>query len=250
MRRSKRYQHSHTPEAIRERLAKGPRHSYLRDFVYGAIDGTITTFAVVAGAVGAQLSDKFIIILGLANLVADGFSMAVGNFLGIRAEQEQLALIKKIELEHIKDFPDGEREEVRQIFAKKGFAGENLENVVDTITTDIERWVDTMIQDEIGMQLKTVTPWRAGLATFIAFAAAGFVPLLTFFINLFFPDTLIHLFGWSAFWTALSFFLIGTLKSPYTLKSWWQSGLETLVAGAIASLLAYTIGFALKEIIS
>src|SRR5687768_3991101 len=79
----------HTPAAVRERLDGGPPGSYLRDFVYGAVDGTITTFAVVAGVAGAGLSVGVVIVLGLANLVADGFSMAVGNFLGTKAERER-----------------------------------------------------------------------------------------------------------------------------------------------------------------
>ncbi|MGH8978267.1 MAG: VIT1/CCC1 transporter family protein, partial [Acidimicrobiia bacterium] len=67
---------SHTPEAIAARLRIGPRRSYLRDLVYGAIDGTVTTFAVVAGVRGASLEATILVILGIANLVADGFSMA------------------------------------------------------------------------------------------------------------------------------------------------------------------------------
>jgi len=77
----------HTPQAVQRRLASGPDHSYLRDFVYGAIDGTVTTFAVVAGVAGAQLSPGIVVILGLANLIADGFSMGVSNYLGSKADQ-------------------------------------------------------------------------------------------------------------------------------------------------------------------
>ena len=70
-------EHEHTVEAIGERLAAGPRHNYLRDWIYGGIDGSVTTFAVVTGVVGAQLSPVVIVIMGFANLVGDGFSMAV-----------------------------------------------------------------------------------------------------------------------------------------------------------------------------
>ena len=79
----------HTPAGVRARLSSPPRPSYLRDFVYGAIDGAVTTFAIVAGVVGAGLSDSVIVILGFANLFADGFSMAASNFLGTRAEQQR-----------------------------------------------------------------------------------------------------------------------------------------------------------------
>ncbi len=77
----------HTPEAIQARLDAA--HSDLRDFIFGAIDGTVTTFAVVSSVSGAGLAAGVLIILGVANLVADGFSMGISNFLGTRAEQQQ-----------------------------------------------------------------------------------------------------------------------------------------------------------------
>ena len=107
----------HTPAAIAKRLSDGPRQGNLKDFVFGAVDGLVTTFAVVAGEAGAELSTTIVLILGMANLMADGFSMAVGNFLGTRAEQQQRKHFESIEQMHIDQYPEGEREEIRQIFA-------------------------------------------------------------------------------------------------------------------------------------
>ena len=91
---------SHTRQAIRSRLASGPVHSYLRDFIYGAIDGAVTTFAIVSGVAGADLSNSIVIILGIANLIGDGFSMAAGNFLGVRAERQQREQLRAMEHQH------------------------------------------------------------------------------------------------------------------------------------------------------
>src|SRR5207253_8566578 len=109
----------HTADAIRARLSKPPRQSYLRDWVYGGIDGSVTTFAVVSGVAGAHLSPTVILILGVANLAGDGFSMAASNYSATRTEREELETLRRIEERHIDEHPEGEREEVRQIFAAK-----------------------------------------------------------------------------------------------------------------------------------
>ena len=84
----------HSPRAIRERLSRPPKQSHLRDFIYGGIDGAVTTFAVVAGVAGVDLAATVVIILGVANLIADGFSMAVGNYVATRAELQERALAR------------------------------------------------------------------------------------------------------------------------------------------------------------
>lgn len=233
-------EHEHTNEAIRMRLARGPRHNYLRDFIYGGIDGSVTTFAVVTGVVGAHLSPAIILIMGFANLVGDGFSMAASNFLGTRAEQEDFHHLEAVEYRHIAAVPEGEREEVRQIFRGKGFRGAELERVVELITADRARWVRTMLTEEYGLPVEIRSPYRAALSTFSAFCLCGLVPLVPF------------LFGLrDAFWLAtllvgLVFFAIGSVKSRWSTDSWWRSGLSTLTVGAIAAALAYLVGVLLK----
>ncbi|HEY9503734.1 MAG TPA: VIT1/CCC1 transporter family protein, partial [Pyrinomonadaceae bacterium] len=106
-------EHEHSAEAIKQRLALGPHHNYLRDWIYGGIDGSVTTFAVVSGVSGARLSAWIILVMGFANLFADGFSMAASNFLGTRAEHEDLKRLEAVENRHIDLEPEGEREEVR-----------------------------------------------------------------------------------------------------------------------------------------
>ena len=173
-------EHSHTKEEIRARLARDPGISYLRDWIYGGIDGVVTTFAVVASVVGADLSSKVVLVLGVANLVADGFAMAAGNYSGTQAERDDYNRLLAVERNHIAVVPDGEREEIRQIFAGKGFSGDNLEGIVDVITADESRWAKTMVVEEYGLAPTPKSPALAALSTFAAFTLCGLVPLVTY----------------------------------------------------------------------
>jgi VIT1/CCC1 family predicted Fe2+/Mn2+ transporter len=232
---------SHTRQAIRQRLALGPVHSYLRDFIYGAIDGAVTTFAIVSGVAGADLSNSIVIILGIANLIGDGFSMAAGNFLGVRAERQQREKLRAIEHQHIADYPEGEREEVREIFRQKGFENNDLDRAVDIITANRERWVQTMLTDEHGVSLYGPSAIRAAAVTFAAFVLVGTVPLLTFVFD-YFGMSVSSPFFWSATLTGIAFFLTGALKSRFVEQAWWSAGLETLTVGGSAAVLSYVVG--------
>ena len=235
-------EHEHSTEAISQRLSEGPRHNYLRDWIYGGIDGSVTTFAVVSGVVGARLSPWIILVMGFANLFADGFSMAASNFLGTRAEHEELKRLEAIEYRHVDLAPEGEREEVRQIFRNKGFAGEDLARLVDLITSDRTRWVRTMLTEEYGLPQEVRSPWLAAITTFSAFLVCGLVPLLPYLFGLNDPLAL------SIVMTGGVFFAIGSVKSRWSTVRWWRSALSTLFVGGISAGLAYMVGVLLKNI--
>ena len=239
----------HTREAIQQRLHIGPQHSYLRDFIYGSIDGSVTTFAVVSGVAGAKLSSGIVIILGVANLVADGFSMAMSNYLATRADRERTEKARSIENEHIEMYPEGEREEIRQIFERKGFSGEQLEQMVNMITADRDRWVDTMIQEEYGLALEERSPLRAAVVTLVAFVLLGSLPLVPFILDFAKLSQFAHPYQVSTLLTALSFFTVGAVKSRFVTQPWYLSGLTTLLAGGAAAILAYAVGAVLRGFI-
>ncbi|MCE8510898.1 VIT1/CCC1 transporter family protein [Ruegeria pomeroyi] len=229
-------EHGHSPNEVSQRIGAPPGRGVLRDVVYGGIDGSVTTFAIVAGVAGAGLSPFVIVALGLANVLADGFSMAAGNYSGTKADLDNVRRLRVVEERHIARYPEGERLEVREILAQKGLSGEVLEQATDAITADRDNWIALMIDGEYGLGSVDPHPMRAALATFAAFLLAGMIPLLPF---LFGVD---GAFTVSAWMTAAVFFAIGALKSRWTLAPWWRSGLETLAIGGAAAAIAYGVG--------
>lgn len=240
------YKDTHSPGQIAQRLENGPDSVYLKDFIYGAIDGAVTTFAVVAGVAGAGLSSGIIIILGFANLLADGFSMAISNYLGTRAENQFRHKARQREIDEVIKYPQGEKEEIRQIFARKGFEGKLLEDVVEVIVSDRDRWVNTMLQEEHGMVLEDHNAARGGLATFAAFCLIGLIPLLPYLVNWFVEGAIAAPFLWSSLLTGVAFLVVGAIKARFVNQSWIISSLETLAIGGVAAVLAYGVGVLLK----
>lgn len=232
--------HSHTPEAIAERLSKGPRVHYLREWVYGGIDGVVTTFAIVAAVIGASLSPLIVLVLGLANLIGDGFSMAAGSYSSTKAEEDKYERLRRQEERHIEKFPEGEREETRQILAAKGYADEELEEMIGIISKDKDIWIDFMLAEEYGASRPAYGPVKAALNTFAAFVVCGAAPLVPFMFSM--EDSP----RWALIFAALTFFAIGSVKSFWSVKPWWREGLATMLIGLTAAGLAFGIGYGLR----
>lgn len=227
----------------------GNLQNYLREFVYGGIDGAVTTFAVVAGAVGADLDTSIIIILGFANLLADGFSMSVGAYLSAKSEKENYSKHKNIEYWEVENIPDRERQEIVDIYQSKGFEGELLQKVVDVIVSDKDRWVNEMMKDELNMMEDSKSPFKIGLATLASFILIGLIPLIVY-VNDLIWKTEIDLFFWTSLFTGLAFLVVGWLKSFVNQTNTLKSISETLLLGFLAALVAYFVGDFLESLLT
>jgi len=223
---------------------------FLTEFVYGSIDGSVTTFAVVAGAAGAELDTKIVLILGFANLIADGFSMSVGNYLSVKSEIDNYRRHEKVEYWEVDNLPEKEKDEIREIYAAKGFEGPLLEEVVRVISNDKDRWVDVMMKEELEMNLPAESPVKTASVTFLSFVVIGFIPLLTYVINFFGSMESNILFPLSCLFTSFAFILIGYLKSYVNDTNKLKSIIETLLLGGIAATLSYFVGDVLEKLLS
>ncbi|WP_077529154.1 VIT1/CCC1 transporter family protein [Vreelandella utahensis] len=239
-------EHSHQPEAIRERLSEQPSQSYLSDAILGGIDGCVTTVAVIASVAGAGLPGMIAFVLGIASLIADAFSMGVSNYQAVKSQDDAREQLRDQEERHIRFAPEGEREEIREIFRQKGFEGDTLEQVVDTISADKRLWVNTMIQEEFGYALSGPAPLKAALATFWVFIAVGLIPLLPFLLPFLAGMEMFLVSGITAI---VALFGVGWVKGQILGMARLRAGLETLAMGGGAALLAFLLGFVFEPML-
>lgn len=218
---------------------------YVKSIVYGGLDGIITTFAVVAGVAGASLSEGIVLILGFANLIADGLSMAVGDYLSTKAENEYNRAERGRETWEVENYPEGERQEMVELYKAKGISAEDSASLVAILSKYKEAWIDVMMVEELGILESDESPLRNAIATFFSFGLFGFVPLIAFVLSRAAGIGTGVQFPIACALTGLTLFVLGALKSRLTARSWLLSGLEMLAVGGVAALAAYGIGAAL-----
>jgi len=224
---------------------------YFDDFIYGSIDGAVTTFAIVAGVMGASLPSVIILILGFANLFADGFSMAAANYQASKARNEFVEMKRKQEEWEIDNLEEQERDEIRDIYKEKGFRDKLLEDVVRIITSRRKVWIDTMMKEELGLIEDEKNPMHSSVSTFVGFNLVGLIPLIPFMIFMIIGIEInSEAFVYSTVSVLAAFFLVGMIKGKIVKKSMLYSGINTLIIGGIAAVVAYLVGYGLNFLIS
>ena len=222
---------------------------YIGSAVLGASDGIVTTFAVVAGVAGASLSPGVVLILGFANLIADGISMAVGDYLSDKSERDYYRSEKEREQWEADVNPEGEKAELREIYLKKGLPADKTDQLVEIIASNKEIWIETMMHEELGMMEDTETsPLKSSIVTFLAFAIAGFMPLISYVFSSMIPFFQQNSFVSAAVITGITLFTVGALRQGVTGVKWYIGGLEMLTVGGLSAAAAYFVGFLLKSI--
>ncbi len=223
-------------------------HQYIGDMVYGGLDGIITTFAVVSGVAGANLGAHVVLILGLANQFADGFSMATGAYLSAKSEKEYYDRERQREAWEVEHYPQGEKAELYELYRHQGYSTEDAARMVEIKSRDPKLWVDAMMVEELGLMADERKPLTSALATFVSFVVAGAVPLLVYLIGLFVPIAPQVRFFVSLGMSVLALFGLGAAKVMVTRLNPLRSGLEMLIVGGLAGAVAYGVGSLLKGI--
>jgi VIT1/CCC1 family predicted Fe2+/Mn2+ transporter len=241
---------AHARKAIQQAREQhgGAGSQYLGEMVYGGLDGIITAFAVVSGVAGAELGTSIILILGLANLFADGFSMATGAYLSTKSEQEYYRKEFERESWEVEHFPDGERAELIEVYRERGYSEEEATQMVEIQSRDKTRWVQAMMVTELEMLEDKVNPLVNGLVTFGSFVIAGAIPMIIYLLGLAFPIPAQFSFPIAIGLSALALFGLGAAKVLVTRLNPIRSGLEMLIVGGLAAGVAYAVGALLKGI--
>lgn len=238
---------------LAEHLKREHRQStvaeYLKEVIYGGVDGIITTFAVVAGFSGAALSNEtttqlsFLVVLlfGLANLFADGASMGLGNFLSVRSDQDLYRVARRKEVQEIRNNTKMEIEETVTILMDKGFSEEDARTLANIYQHNEEYWTDFMMNHELEMPDPTGdNPIFTGLATFISFLTFGVIPLIPFILGTTLDAG--SAFQWSAFGAFVALVILGLLKWRVIGANIWSSLFEVVLVGSVAALIAFYVG--------
>lgn len=240
----------------------GASSDYLKALVFGGLDGIVTIFAIVAGCVGAHLTPAQTMIVGFGNVLADAVAMGFGEYVSASTEDDFLDSEKAREVWEVENFPEGEKQEMMEIYEYKyKFTPEDARAMVDISFKYKDFCISHMMAEELGLLCSSdgPSPLQRGAAMFSAFVIFGLVPLSGFGIwsyvtNGFMPASEGQQNVLAAFWSAAVFscitlFILGGIKATFISRNPYKSGLQVMLNGAFAGGVAYGVGVLLQHII-
>jgi vacuolar iron transporter family protein len=218
--------------------SKSQEASNLRNLILGMQDGLVNVLGIVLGIAIGTMSSNIVLLAGIVATFAESISMAAVAYTSSKAAKDFYKGHFIEELKSIKEKPEEETNELRQILAEKGFKGELLDRIVDAITSDKTLWAKTMMTDELRLFPEDYEkPVRGSIIVGISAIIGSIVPIVPF-VFLSPKDGIII----SIVLSAMALFIIGALKGKQTLGSWKRSGIEMALIGLFAALAGYMIG--------
>mmetsp|Transcript_8186 Transcript_8186/g.16318 ORF Transcript_8186/g.16318 Transcript_8186/m.16318 type:complete len:287 (+) Transcript_8186:195-1055(+) len=224
----------------------------IKSIVYGGLDGVLTCFAIIGGAAGGSLGPSTVLILGVSNIVADAFSMGVGDTVSTIAYHDHVMQERKREVWEFDNYEDGEIQEMVELYEQRGLPHDKAELVVKTMAKYKEFFIDIMMCEELQLKVPgdDENPYMDGLITFLSFLIFGTMPLLGYLlVPLVYPEASNDfLFGTAVVVTMVVLFILGSFKSAFSASSWYSSGAEFLFLGSCVAFTAYGIAMIVEEL--
>jgi len=227
--------------AQHERWHRSGGGGTLRATIFGVSDGLVSNLSLVMGFAGAQADSKFVVLAGLAGLLAGASSMAAGEYVSMRAQRELFERQLRLEEAELLLAPEEERAELALIYRAKGVPQAEAEQLADRILQDPKVALDTLAREELGLDPSALgSPWGAAIGSFLAFGAGAVLPVIAYFFGAGWPH-----FAASALASGVALFAVGVGVSLFTGRSALYSGMRQLGLGAAAAALTYGIGLAI-----
>ena len=228
--------------ANEERWHRSSRSGTLRAVIFGISDGLVSNLSLVMGVAGASENDpRFILLAGLAGLLAGAFSMAAGEYISMQSQRELFEYQIELERAELEIMPEAETAELEEIYRRKGFTAEEAARAAERLAADPEKALDTLVREELGLDPDELgSPWRAAAGSFVAFAIGAMVPVLPF---LFADGTAAFIASVALSGAAL--FGVGAAVSLVTGRSFLFSGIRQLGLGGLAAAVTYAVGLAI-----
>ena len=233
-----------SPRTALDLILKRERHvrgaGWVSDAIYGINDGLGAVFGIVSGMAGYTGGSDLVLITGLAGTIASALSMGSSAYLAAKSQREVYEGEIARERAEIESNPEEEREELELFYQLKGFTAEEARTLVARIRERPEQFLQTLVQEELGLSETTFpNPWTACLSATASTAVGGIIPVLPFLFTRGTPAVL-----WAAGLSILAHFAVGIGKSLVTTRPWWQSGLEMTLVAVIAGAITYGLGLA------
>jgi VIT1/CCC1 family predicted Fe2+/Mn2+ transporter len=211
------------------------------DAIYGVNDGLGAVFGIVSGVAGATNNQQhFILISGLAGMIASSLSMGAGAYLAVKSEGEVYEAEIAREKAEIEENPEEEIEEMSLFYQLQGFSPEESQKMAERLAEQPEQMVQAMAQSELGLsEHRFPNPWKSSASAAISTAIGAFIPIIPFF----FMSGIAAVIAAFAI-SIVAHFAVGALKSLITIRSWWASGLEMTLVGVIEAAVTYSLGLA------
>ena len=228
-------------KSLKEVRKVGEQHSKVgalfKEFILGGQDGLVNVLGIILGIAIATKNLKLVIIAGLAATFAESFSMAAVAYTSSKAEEDYYNSQKEKEQYEMKTIPDRERKEIYDIYYKKGFRGKLLSDIVKKITSNNKTWLKIMMNEELGLSNKFISPIKSAVVVGIAAIIGSIIPLMPFFF-LSINSAIIY----SLVLSAIALFITGAIESKITVGNWIKKGMQLTIIGMAAALIGFIIG--------